>query len=171
MNTGSRIRQIRQSTGLSMEKFGDLIGIKKSSISLLEKGTNNPSDQTIMLICREFNVSETWLRTGKGEMFNPAPVSEMDTLAGQYGLSPSERELLKRFITLNPTKRKAALDYLREVVEAVNEVPSGANFYRLPQDMTLEELHAEIDRQNADEKGQADASGASGFGSSGTAAG
>ena len=28
-----------------------------------------PSDRTIADICREFNVSEHWLRTGEGEMF------------------------------------------------------------------------------------------------------
>lgn len=32
-------------------------------------GVSAPSDRTIADICREFNVNETWLRTGEGEMF------------------------------------------------------------------------------------------------------
>ena len=34
-------------------------------------GRTEPSAAVISLICKEFNVSETWLRTGEGEMFIP----------------------------------------------------------------------------------------------------
>lgn len=36
---------------------------------MLEKGERAPSDRTIADICREFDVSEEWLRTGTGPMF------------------------------------------------------------------------------------------------------
>ena len=48
---GSRIKELRQTLDLSMDVFGSKIGITKSSISKLEKGDNNPSEQTIKLIC------------------------------------------------------------------------------------------------------------------------
>lgn len=64
-----KIKQLRKSLKLSGEKFGDKIGISKSAVSLIEKGTNTPSEQTIKSICREYNVNETWLRTGEGDMF------------------------------------------------------------------------------------------------------
>lgn len=35
----------------------------------MESGENSPSEQTVKLICQEFNVNEDWLRTGNGEMF------------------------------------------------------------------------------------------------------
>ena len=38
---------------------------------MMEKGDRKPSDRTIVDICREFGVSEQWLRTGTGEMFPP----------------------------------------------------------------------------------------------------
>lgn len=62
-----RIKKIRADNKLSMEKFGERIGITKSSVSLLESGKNSPSEQTIMLICREFGINKDWLLTGKGE--------------------------------------------------------------------------------------------------------
>lgn len=61
-----RIKRIRKEAKLSQEEFGSKLGITKASISRIEAGVNNPSDQTIMLICREFNVNEEWLRTGEG---------------------------------------------------------------------------------------------------------
>lgn len=66
-----RIKKIRQKTGLNQEDFGRRIGIGKTSVSKLENGENNPSEQTIMLICQEFSINENWLRTGHGEMFRP----------------------------------------------------------------------------------------------------
>ena len=64
MTVNERIKELRISQGLTMEQFGERIGIKRSSISLIESGKNNPSDQTIMLICREFGYNEEWLRNG-----------------------------------------------------------------------------------------------------------
>lgn len=74
MNT--RIKAVRKSVGLTLEKFGERIGITASSVSAIEVGKNNPSEQTIRAICREFGVNEIWLRTGAGEMFRPEEESE-----------------------------------------------------------------------------------------------
>lgn len=64
-----RIREIRKNAGLTLEKFGEKIGISASACSLLESGKTNPSNQTISAICRVFRVNETWLRTGAGEPY------------------------------------------------------------------------------------------------------
>lgn len=71
MTIGERIKQVRMTNGLSQEKFGAKIKIKGPSVSTIESGKSNASDQTISLICKEFGVSETWLRTGEGEMMVP----------------------------------------------------------------------------------------------------
>lgn len=64
-----RIKELRKRLGLTLEKFGDRLGVGKTAINKLEKGENNVTDQMFKSICREFNVSEEWLRTGEGEMF------------------------------------------------------------------------------------------------------
>lgn len=61
-----RIKALRKKLKLSQEEFGKRIGVGKTSISKIETGENNPSDQTVMLICNEFNVNEKWLRNGDG---------------------------------------------------------------------------------------------------------
>lgn len=66
---GDRIKCVRISNKLSQEEFGKRLLIKKASISRIESGINNPSDQTIALICSEFGINESWLRTGTGEMY------------------------------------------------------------------------------------------------------
>lgn len=110
-----RIREVREHSGLSMEKFGARIGIGKASISLLESGKNNPSAQTISLICREFNVNEHWLRTGEGEMFEQTRESVLDRLTVEYDLDREQRAVIEGFLDLTPAERDVVLKYLRNV--------------------------------------------------------
>lgn len=65
----NRFSKIVRASGLSKTAFGERINISQQYVSKLTK-FGVPSDRTISDICREFNVSETWLRTGEGEMFN-----------------------------------------------------------------------------------------------------
>ena len=77
MTQGERVKEIRKALGLTLEKFGEKLGVKKSALSKIERGENGVSDQMLKSICREFNVNEIWLRTGEGEMFSSAE--------GEYG--------------------------------------------------------------------------------------
>lgn len=66
---GERVREIRKAVGLTLDKFGEKIGVKKSSLSHIENGVNALTEQNKKLICKEFNVDYIWLNTGEGEMF------------------------------------------------------------------------------------------------------
>ena len=69
MTQGERVREVRKNLGLTLDKFGERIGIKKSALSSIENGRSNLTDANIKAICREFNVDYIWLTTGEGEMF------------------------------------------------------------------------------------------------------
>lgn len=112
-----RIREVREHFGLSMEKFGSRIGIGKASISLLESGKNNPSIQTISLICREFGVNEQWLRTGEGEMLEQTRASVLDRLSTEYDLSREQRSVIEAFLDLDPQERDVILKYVHNVFD------------------------------------------------------
>lgn len=65
-----RIAQTRKTNNLTQEAFGARIGgLSRNYVWMLEKGERVPSDRTIADICREFDVSEEWLRAGTGPMF------------------------------------------------------------------------------------------------------
>lgn len=68
-----RVRELRKALNMTLEAFGARIGIKKSSLSQIENGINNLTEQTILLICKEYNVNESWLRTGEGKMLKELP--------------------------------------------------------------------------------------------------
>lgn len=69
MTQNERIKEVRKSLGLTLEKFGERIGLKKSAVSLIENGKNAVTDANVKAICREFGVDYIWLTTGDGEMF------------------------------------------------------------------------------------------------------
>ncbi len=67
MNT--RIKYVRKEVAkMTLVQFGEKLGVSAASLSAIELGKNNPSDQTVRSICREFGIREEWLRTGEGDM-------------------------------------------------------------------------------------------------------
>lgn len=69
MTQGERIKDVRNSLGLTLEKFGEKLGVTKTAISRIEKGERSLTEQMTKSICREFSVNYMWLTTGEGEMF------------------------------------------------------------------------------------------------------
>lgn len=118
-----RIKEVREHTGLSATDFGAKIGIKKSSVSLLESGKNNPSERTILAICREFNVNEEWLRYGTGSMLDDSKPSILARLSEEKQLTPREQAIVSAFIDLPPQDRAAIMRYMDSLVEKLSQAP------------------------------------------------
>lgn len=66
-----RIKAIRIHFGLNQTEFGCRLGAKQSTVAGWENSGRIPPGPVISLMCKEFGVSETWLRTGEGDMFLP----------------------------------------------------------------------------------------------------
>lgn len=56
--------------------FAERLNVSQAFVSQLCSGASQPSDRTISDICQKFGVSEKWLRTGDGEMFQPKSRNE-----------------------------------------------------------------------------------------------
>lgn len=63
-----RIKQIRKSNNLTQQEFARRLGVSRSGVASYETGEREPISAVISLICREFDVSEDWLRYGIGKM-------------------------------------------------------------------------------------------------------
>lgn len=63
-----RIKQLRARLNLTQAQFAERLNLSRNYIAVIEIGQREPSDRTILDICREFGVSESWLRTGSGSM-------------------------------------------------------------------------------------------------------
>ena len=69
MTQNERVKEVRKTLGLTLQKFGERIGVTRGSMSNIENGNRNLTEQMTKSICREFSVDYIWLTTGDGEMF------------------------------------------------------------------------------------------------------
>lgn len=151
MTRGERIKEIRKSYNLTLEKFGERIGMKKSSVSQLENGINSVTEQTLKSICREFNVSEEWLRTGNGEMFiqlsqeDEAAHIVQDMLGSNTGSFYNIiLEIAKSYKKLSPTSQKALDELADNLLSSLADEERFMTIedYKIECPKTLEELES-----------------------------
>lgn len=70
MTEGERVRYLRKEVlGLTLEKFGERLGVRKSVLSTIENGKSGVTNQMRLAICNAYGVSEQWLLTGEGDIF------------------------------------------------------------------------------------------------------
>ena len=113
MDIKNRIYSIREALSLSQEAFGKRIGVTRSAVSNYESGDRNITERTIILICSEFNVNKEWLRTGEGDMFLVSDFVSLDSHAISCGLSSSDINVIKKFMSIYPSIKDILLDITR----------------------------------------------------------
>lgn len=114
MTQGERVREVRKSLRLTLEKFGDRIGLKKNSLSQIENGKNELTEGNALAICREFNVNEKWLKDGDGSMFVQPDVFNLDDFAAQHNATALEKEIIKTYFEIDPVIRKQIVNHFKE---------------------------------------------------------
>lgn len=112
MTQGERIREVRKALGLTLEKFGEKIGMKKNSVSQLENGKNSVTEQVVKAICREYNVDYMWLTTGEGEMFIDSDDDFIERIDRIMAGEDEARKSLFKFMLELSDEDIAALDRL-----------------------------------------------------------
>lgn len=119
MSENERIRELRKSLCLTLEKFGDRLGAKKNTMSAIETGRNSVTDQMRKSICREFNVNEEWLRNGTGEMFEELlPEDEYGRAAAEISKGdPLIRDILIAYWKQPEDRKQAIRDFIIGISE------------------------------------------------------
>ncbi|UHR02933.1 helix-turn-helix domain-containing protein [Peptoniphilus sp. GNH] len=117
MNENERLALLRKKLNLTLEKFGERIGVTGSAIGNIEKGRRALTDQVIKSVSREFNVNENWLRYGEDKMFDKSKNSHLSELAKQYALDDMGIKVVEAFLELSPEKREAIIEYVRSIAE------------------------------------------------------
>lgn len=122
MTQGERVKEIRKSLGLTLEKFGERLGVGKTAISNIEKGNRNLTEQMTISICREYNVDYAWLTQGDGEMFVDSDDDIMETIDRiMLGENEFHKNLFKTFARLDEDELLALERIIDKFIEVKKE--------------------------------------------------
>ena len=121
MTQGERVKEIRKALSLTLEKFGEKIGVQKSAVSKIERGDVILTDQMAKSICREFNVNYDYLVNGEGDMFSNLPQTILDELCVQYDLSDFDRSIVEMYISLSAEERECVKRKMIELIDKIRD--------------------------------------------------
>ncbi len=119
MTQGERVRSVRKELDLTLEKFGEKLGVSKGAISAIEIGTRNLTEQMTKSICREYNVNYDYLVNGEGEMFDDLPQTVLDELCMQYDCDDFDRVLIEEYLKLNTNDKQIIKNFIKNVCKNI----------------------------------------------------
>lgn len=143
MSPNERVRLIRKDQGLSMEKFAQKIGVGASAIAKIEYGERGLTDQMVRSICREYGVSEKWLRDGDGEMYDSTEAFSLDEYAKQNGVTDLDLEFMKAYFSIDKETRQKFMTQLRDTILSEEAEKRQALHDELDQELNLQKKQTE----------------------------
>lgn len=167
MNEGERIKILRKELlKMTMEKFGEALGVSKAAISRIESGAVSLTEQNRISICREFGVRSEWLRYGEGEPFAEVSRDEQIEKMVNEIMRDKPESFKRRYISalaaLDESGWAALEKFVDSIIEVNNEKPQPVaaqnDLNSLPPD------EQELLRQYREKKNQAEGSSASSAG-------
>lgn len=117
-----RLKQLRKALKLNQVDFGAKLSLTGSAISRYESGVNAMADNIVLLICREFDVNEEWLRYGTGSMFSQKNMDLIEQLSDKYNLGLYGRQLLETYLELSDSDKRAVERFVANLTANVEKV-------------------------------------------------
>jgi len=120
-----RLKALRRELGLSQTEFGEKLGLTRNAVNNAENGRAEVSEILIRSVVREFGISETWLRTGEGDMYVPRTrleeiTSRIGAMAGEEP-NPFREKLILALLRIPPDRWPLIEQAAREILDDTNE--------------------------------------------------
>ena len=110
-----RISYIIESLGMKKTAFAERLNVSQAFVSQLCSGAKQPSERTLLDICREFRINYLWLTEGKGDMFTSTPESVVDELAEDFKLDDIDKKIIEKYLELSDSQRAVIKEYIKSI--------------------------------------------------------
>ena len=117
MINGERVRAVRKQLGLSQTEFAARMGMTQGYVTNIERNIREVNSRLAKLICDTYSVSETWLVSGEGDMFQDNEHLMLANLMKKHKLNSAEAALMEAFFKLTAIQREAAMIYLYGLIK------------------------------------------------------
>ena len=114
---GERVRAVRKQLGLSQTGFAARMGMTQGYVTNIERNIREVNSRLAKLICDTYSVSETWLVSGEGDMFQDNEHLMLANLMKKHKLNSAEAALMEAFFKLTAIQREAAMIYLYRLLK------------------------------------------------------
>ena len=104
MRIGDRLREARESAGLTQEAAGQALGVSKGAVSAWETKRNTPFLEQFVGLCKLY-------KADAGVLLGLDPLPNGGTAAG-IPLAPDEARILQHYRELTPTRRRALQQFI-----------------------------------------------------------
>ncbi|MDR0307821.1 MAG: helix-turn-helix transcriptional regulator [Chitinispirillales bacterium] len=104
MSINERIKKLRKCLGLTQTEFGKKIGIVQGHFTGIESGKKAITEKTVKVIYSVYGISEYWLRTGVGDMYDTSSSEKL-------------RVVIRFFSEMNPEFQDFTLKQLDRLLE------------------------------------------------------
>lgn len=157
MSEGERISELRKAVAknegkkrpLTMDEFGERVGVQRSWVSKVEKGQRHLTNQMISAICNVYGVREEWLRDGTGEIFvQKSAEEELNALADKI-MADTPESFRRRFVSMLAKLTDEQWQVLSDMEDMLLATKDNQNAQLPVQDeqVTEQSLHADLQRE------------------------
>lgn len=126
MTINERAKEARKTLGLTLEKFGEPLGVKKAAVSSWENGRTSITPQTFNGICEFWKINPDWLKDGIGDMFIEPEIDTAYLVSELLENDDDEfyqavLELVRTYKQLSPDARKIIRETGKKYIENLND--------------------------------------------------
>lgn len=116
-----RIKALRKSLGLSQARFAEALNVSISTAQKWEIDVNTPTPAIVRLMSEKFGVSESWILSGTGEMFEPKDKEqELAKLVGKL-MRDDTPEFRRRLISVLSRLDDNGWDVLEKIADSLTK--------------------------------------------------
>ncbi|MBO6246664.1 MAG: helix-turn-helix domain-containing protein [Anaerovibrio sp.] len=145
MEIWERIRYFRKDIlNMTQADFAYKVKISRSNLGNIETGRISITDRLLTDICNAFSLSEQWLRTGEGEMYEETETTLFNSFAKQYDLSEAEQRAARYLLNLTSEERQQILHHIVRLAEAITSTDQKVDLSKIDKELAAykEELLA-----------------------------
>jgi transcriptional regulator with XRE-family HTH domain len=88
MTVNERIKEARKALNMSQKDFATAICVSNTYLADIENNSRKANDRIIKLCSMVFGISETWLKSGKGDIFYKSPDKKITRLVSIFNKLP-----------------------------------------------------------------------------------
>lgn len=116
----TRLKQLRKNLGMTQVEFAERIDLNRSGYANIELGHVNLTERNLKKICKEFNISESWLQTGEGEMFKSME-EDKELLNFVINILADKNEFVRKTFSTLARLDKSEWDMVEKIINSLQK--------------------------------------------------